>query len=761
MSKNHSLRYVFHTFLFLLILVPMVMTADSWVVKTSMTTGRKGLATEVVNGKIYAIGGYRGSYSSANEEYNPVTNLWITKASMPTARYCFASGVVNGKIYAIGGRGNSGCLQKNEEYDPVTDTWDTTKALLPTTRENMLHEVIDGKIYVIGGDIDYSTVFSVNEEYNPTADTVGGTPWVTKASIPTARYGFASGVVNGTIYAIGGGDSPSTYSSANEEYNPQADTVGGIPWVTKTSITTARKNIASGVVDGKIYAIGGWNGSNLSVNEEYDPIADTTGGTPWTTRTSMPTERNGVSAAVVNNKIYAIGGYTWSYTRICEEYNPQESVHDIGITNIICPEAGLIDSGYYAVSGNIKNYGNVSESFDVYASVYDTVDGWNLIFTDIASVSDLYPSDSINVIFDSTYFSINKVYYTKIYVTLPDTNFANDTLGIYSSTEYYNVMYVEDAQGYGSPQHPDTTWLNPLVNLIGSDNIYWFGPTAHEFENGPSLKSMNHADLVIWNCYDYYSNPSFTDYDTTNISDYIAGGGKIWLVGQDIVYSNTDKGKDKIRNRGARTVCPWLTNNFGVDSVYEDYLSEYTMNIQGQNEILGNIIPVVSDFDPGYDGWLYPDELYPGSNAHLVLADPDSNFCIGVISNDSTTSFWAADGRGADLSPDGDWETLIKDMLHIFKVPILGIKTNIGDIGQNREVNLIVKRTLGSDIYFTYKGIKNADISVNDISGRVIRKYKNVKPDSKLIFKGKSISSGVYFIKVNGKKIITKVSIIK
>ncbi len=757
MGKNYSLRYVFHAFLFLLILVPMIMIADSWVAKTSMPTGRTGPTAGVVNGKIYTIGGYHSFYFSANEEYNPVTNLWTTKASMPTARYALASGVVDGKIYAIGGRGDSGYLSKNEVYDPVADVWDTTKTSMLTIRESCAAGVINGKIYVMGGDIGYSTILSENEVYDPTADTVGGTPWDTKSPMPTARCGLTASVVNGTIYVIGGAVGSSTYSPVNEKYDPTADTTGGTPWTTKVSMPTARQSPCAGLIDGKIYVIGGWNGSNLSVNEEYDPTADTTGGTPWTTKAQMPTARYRPAAGVVNGKIYAIGGNA-NYTE-CEEYNPLESVHDIGIINIISPDTGIIDSGYYAVSGNIKNYGNVSESFDVYASVYDTTDGWNLVFSDIVSVSDLYPSDSTDVIFDSTYFLNNKIYYTKMYVALPDTNFANDTLGVYSSTNYYNVMYIEDAQGYGSPEHPDTTWLNPLVNLIGSDNICWFGPTADEYENGPSLEAMQHADLVIWNCYDYYSDPCFTDYDTTNINDYIAGGGKIWLIGQDIVYSNTDKGKDKTRNRGTRTEWSWLTNNFGVDSVYEDYIEEETMNIQGQNEIIGNIIPVVSDFV--YDGNLYPDELYPGANANSVLADPDSNFCIGVISNDSTTAFWAADGRGADLTPGGDWETLIKDMLHIFKIPILGIKTNISDIEQNRKVNLIVKRTLGSDIYFTYKGIKNANISVNDISGRVVKHYKNVKPNSRLVFTGESLSSGVYFIRVKGTNICSKVTIIK
>jgi predicted Zn-dependent protease len=58
-----------------------------------MPTAREGLAVGVVNNKIYAIGGWGGSYLSTVEEYDPATNTWTTKASMPTGREYLAVGV--------------------------------------------------------------------------------------------------------------------------------------------------------------------------------------------------------------------------------------------------------------------------------------------------------------------------------------------------------------------------------------------------------------------------------------------------------------------------------------------------------------------------------------------------------------------------------------------------------------------------------------------------------------------------------------------
>src|SRR5580704_8481341 len=58
--------------------------------------------------------------------------------------------------------------------------------------------------------------------------------WTTMASMPTARQQLAAGVVNGRLYAIGGLDSVG-YSNAVEAYDPATDT-----WSTKASMLTAR-----------------------------------------------------------------------------------------------------------------------------------------------------------------------------------------------------------------------------------------------------------------------------------------------------------------------------------------------------------------------------------------------------------------------------------------------------------------------------------------------------------------------------------------
>jgi hypothetical protein len=79
-------------------------------------------------------------------------------------------------------------------------------------------------------------------------------------------------------------------------------------WVTKAPMTQARGGLGVAVVNGKIYVIGGStqngvDGQLLSINEEYDPATNT-----WVTRAPMPTPRTDFAIAAYQNRIYCIGG---------------------------------------------------------------------------------------------------------------------------------------------------------------------------------------------------------------------------------------------------------------------------------------------------------------------------------------------------------------------------------------------------------------------------------------------------------------------
>jgi len=305
-----------------------------WTERTPMPTGRLGVSCSVVNGKIYAIGGYAAANSPGMrtvEEYDPATDSWITKAPMPTGRRWFSTSVVNGKIYALGGYTNYGQpgLSAVEEYDPATDTW-TRKAPMPTARLALATSAVDGIIYAIGGSSLWPQLLSTVEAYDPLTDT-----WTTKADIPTARAFFSASAAYGKIYAIGSGSGgPSVPVLATvEEYNPATDT-----WTTKAPMPAPRGALTTSTVDGKIYAVAGaapTGGAPLSKVEAYDPLTDT-----WTRKTDMPGPRVGVGTGVVYGKLYAIGGAATSGgghpgTRTVFEYDPDPLVIDFNGDGIV------------------------------------------------------------------------------------------------------------------------------------------------------------------------------------------------------------------------------------------------------------------------------------------------------------------------------------------------------------------------------------------------------------------------------------------
>lgn len=267
-------------------------TETSWTSKASMPTARYAFGTGVVNGILYAVGGFNGCCLTTLEAYDPVANTWTAKASMPTERYIFATGVVNGVLYAVAGQNNSSpTLTTVEAYDPASDAW-TTKASLPvgTGSNGPAAGAVNGILYVVGG-FNNGVYLGTVQAYDPTANT-----WTTKSSMPTARAYLSVSVVNGVLYAIGGRTSGPVDLGTVEAYDPLTNT-----WSTKTSMPTPRAGLRTGVVGGLIYAVA--SDAVTNTVEAYDPAANT-----WTTKPSVPTPRGVPGVEGVNGVLYVVGG---------------------------------------------------------------------------------------------------------------------------------------------------------------------------------------------------------------------------------------------------------------------------------------------------------------------------------------------------------------------------------------------------------------------------------------------------------------------
>ncbi|MBI3260556.1 MAG: hypothetical protein HYZ54_13945 [Ignavibacteriae bacterium] len=224
------------------------------------------------------------------------------KSKMPTARYAFTSNVVNGKIYVIGGyNASNNAFKVVEEYDPATDTWTTKKSCL-SGHAAQASCVINNIIYVFGGDKGFDWTGAV-EAYNPATDQ-----WVPKDSIPVdsnAALGMSSvAELNGKAYLIGGFTNPEPARIA--EYDPVTD---------KWRLTKSYKrnyNAEALILNNQIYFIGGCPFRSIGFCDNpsdslqiYDPVTES-----WTSKANMLSPHSGHSSTIYNGKIYVMGGMT-------------------------------------------------------------------------------------------------------------------------------------------------------------------------------------------------------------------------------------------------------------------------------------------------------------------------------------------------------------------------------------------------------------------------------------------------------------------
>jgi N-acetylneuraminic acid mutarotase len=232
-----------------------------------------GAALAVYQNKVYAIGQEKGK----TQVYDPEAETWENKTSMPTPRTQLEANVVNGKIYLIGGRtgGQYSTVGLNEAYDTEKDSW-TTKAPIPYPVAQYASAVVDDKIYIIGGQDEYAYPINLDivQIYDPVTDT-----WSFGASMPKVVWQAAAGVISGVwapkrIYIIGGLTPEKSLfgTDLNQVYDTENDS-----WTVGASMSTARYNLHVAVVNDKLYAMGGvpyfnLEGTGCPENEEYTPV---------------------------------------------------------------------------------------------------------------------------------------------------------------------------------------------------------------------------------------------------------------------------------------------------------------------------------------------------------------------------------------------------------------------------------------------------------------------------------------------------------
>ncbi len=315
------------------------MPSPSWKTKTGMPTAR-GQAAVVASddGLIYVLGGFTGSDppNATVEAYDPLTDMWTMKGPIPTAtRGAAVANGLDGLIYLIGGANGTIYLPTVQAYNTTSRTW-SQKAAIPTaTWVAGAATGDDGKFYVVGGEAPEDYYCNKTQIYDPSTDS-----WTQGADMPTGRsmLGLVKGS-DGLLYAMGGYNGSAL--SVVEVYNPSTDT-----WIEKAPMPSPK--LEFGIVlgpDDKIYVIGGGTsyfsneGPFLDTVEVYDPRTDTWITPSWS-ESVLPTGRKELGAALgINGRIYAIGGTNGTYVGTNEEafVVPPENIPPTAFIDFIMP----------------------------------------------------------------------------------------------------------------------------------------------------------------------------------------------------------------------------------------------------------------------------------------------------------------------------------------------------------------------------------------------------------------------------------------
>jgi len=192
-------------------------------------------------------------------------------------------------------------------YTANEETSWTTCESLPVTLGAHGAVYYNSKIYIFGGQIDTTPTYNTTMyEYDIATNT-----YTAKANSTYTHAYPAFGLIDGKIYVVGGRD----------DYKHEVYDIANDAWSEKADYPIANVDICgSGVYNGKLYVFGGYDGTNYySETYEYDPATDS-----WTAKTSMPVENSNMAFATIGKYIFSFGGRNSSeYLNSCYRYDTE------------------------------------------------------------------------------------------------------------------------------------------------------------------------------------------------------------------------------------------------------------------------------------------------------------------------------------------------------------------------------------------------------------------------------------------------------
>ncbi|EFJ25220.1 hypothetical protein SELMODRAFT_99520 [Selaginella moellendorffii] len=231
-----------------------------------------GKSANLASPQIFVMGGYDDTaLVTAAEVYSFKSSQFTPSCSMLFPRSSAASSVLDDRIYVFGGGDGKNWFDTTERYDSISNSWSKCSSM-KYKRGNLAGATVGGKVYALGGG-NGKAQFSQVECYDAHLGA-----WTSSPSMLEKRYMVAAAEIGGALYALGGFDVFSKLLVAKdgalirtmERFDPRESV-----WTKMPSMTSKRGSLSAAVLNGRLYALGGFDGSVfLSTVEAFDPRAD-------------------------------------------------------------------------------------------------------------------------------------------------------------------------------------------------------------------------------------------------------------------------------------------------------------------------------------------------------------------------------------------------------------------------------------------------------------------------------------------------------
>ncbi len=249
-------------------------------------------------------------------DVRPALSQWDSLPAFPETHFGAAAATVSNQLFVLGGR-SSGTLNQARFWTAATQTWD---AVAPMLQTRVFHGAAasSGRLFAIGGFDQFNLPLTSVERLDP-----AGGSWTSVNPMPYPRTSMAVGELGGAI-VVAAGEGQGGNIAQTLRFDPVTN-----GWEPLANIPTPRSGAASAVLNGRLWVLGGSSGGPLTSVEIYDPATDS-----WSAGPDLPEPLWLARAAILDGRLWIMGGMDQSFQR-------SSRVYSLGSLNTWQSEASL------------------------------------------------------------------------------------------------------------------------------------------------------------------------------------------------------------------------------------------------------------------------------------------------------------------------------------------------------------------------------------------------------------------------------------